>query len=528
MPGDSSRSSSDANEDPKPGAEEQSALPEVPKVVPRASMATLSLPARAGRTSRTRGRLSVLQADALKSSRAALEQRHTAILSSSVASNASNASNEDTLGATTGSATLQSFNLGLPLSQDDAQSLISEMTAARQALQLAREEADVLEVLNGEAEHGSEAEAEILALREEVASQRQTFQSEEELQERMKSEIAEAKIAEQKELSEQLELQEEAWDRECDCLRQSEQTQKDLREEVIAKAAEISVLEMRGRVEAEAEEQQRSAAAEAQLKAEQLQSELKAAESHHLRLAEEVMHMKDAANETESCRASLVEETEASKEKAEAVSELRSELRSALSETRELSELQELSAQLSAELSECGRSLGQERAQALSEVELLQKEVQEQRCEQEDLREKLSEEHQRSAVLAQAEHRLQAALQNQEVRERSFESKREEHPELSEQMASLRQQELDLRRAIAAHRYVVRNSMALPPPPPAQPIVEHESSAGSGEESPAEDEIGSTVRLSSRVSTSDCQDFLFGLRRSGMSGSTIAWLHGAT
>ena len=167
MPGDSSRSSSDANEDPKPGAEEQSALPEVPKVVPRASMATLSLPARAGRTSRTRGRLSVLQADALKSSRAALEQRHTAILSSSVASvasNASNASNEDTLGATTGSATLQSFNLGLPLSQDDAQSLISEMTAARQALQLAREEADVLEVLNGEAEHGSEGRSRDLGL----------------------------------------------------------------------------------------------------------------------------------------------------------------------------------------------------------------------------------------------------------------------------------------------------------------------------------------------------------------------------
>ena len=94
MPGDSSRSSSpDAKAEPGVSGEEQSALPEVPKVVPRASMATLSLPARAGRTSRTRGRLSVLQADALKSSRAALEQRHSAILSSSVASMASMASN---------------------------------------------------------------------------------------------------------------------------------------------------------------------------------------------------------------------------------------------------------------------------------------------------------------------------------------------------------------------------------------------------------------------------------------------------
>eukprot|EP00434_Breviolum_minutum_P029101 symbB.v1.2.025740.t1/scaffold2505.1/size135028/4 len=88
---------------------------------------------------------------------------------------------------------------------------------------------------------------------------------------------------------------------------------------------------------------------------------------------------------------------------------------------------------------------------------------------------------------------------------------------VDEEIKSLRRTETDLRRAIAAHRYVVRHMINDKPLLP--------STVSS---SKAVDEDDKTVRLSSPPSGRDCQDFLFAVPARPMSASAVAWLRGTS
>ncbi|CAE7548800.1 ANKRD44 [Symbiodinium natans] len=597
-PGDSSRSSSpgvrdDAVPELVVDAGDRDALLEAPK--PRASQATLTLPARVGRTSRTRGRLSVMQADALKSSRAALEQRHH------LHSNVSNASEDTQEPAVSQPLSVGPVGLASLAGHDDIRSLVAEMTVAREALQSARDETEALAALGGDMEdtgngdgrraefaewagQRQELEAEVLELRASREAQRQASLEIEKAEDRMSLEISEQKhqLALQTEagLQATLEMQAQqetmqAMKRECESLRQGEQKQADLKAEV-SEEAEVAAVEMRQLQEAVLKDEQRKGdlakleltVAESRAQEERrlaTVAELEAAKSDQKSLQAEVSEIKAEASElhaelreSRSCEVSelsLAEERAASTQRAqEELQELQKELHSELRSwqvqeeqrkaeqeasleqlrwrserrARELEELRELE-------EECQRFGGQERARQ-SEVEALRAEVARQSRAQEELRGLLSQEQERNEALVQAEHRLSAALSSRRglepkagVSDAAGVEGHQGHQELSMQMESLRQQELDLKRAIAAHRYVVRNSTSLPLPAPAPgPTARKQESADASADEDLEDEIGTTVKLSSRPSSSECQDFLFALRRSGMSGSTISWLQGAT
>ena len=551
MPDDSSRSSSpglrDASSE-QPGAQENGgdqsdALRQVPKV--RASQAALSLPSslpsRAGRMSRTRGRLSVMHADALKSSKALLEQRHQSH---------SNAGNDETLGSSlSASSDLAAADAAAPLS-DNSHSLMGQMAEAKEALEAARLEITTLEALHGDSalcSECSELEAEVQAAREAIAGAKagKAAVLEASLAEAV-SEIASQRlrldlhVEEAMHQKSEMEAQEEVMKRERVSLRLSEHKLADVNAKVAEQDAEKAEMQKHQLQQQDMENEQcrsevaqlKDVIAEAQASREALLVELREASADQARLQEEVWQMKaqaeDLGLQKQSCEELLSQETATSKQRAESLSELlaqQSQEAEAVSQERiEFESRAETWARELQELSEECRTGICQQMTSLNEMGILQAEVRQER--------------QKSAGLATAEHRLSVSLENHESlslnrslgakagRTNYQEASGSDHEELSEQMEYLRQQELDLRRAIAAHRYVIRNSTTLPPPAPVDQSVP-ESDAASADE-PVEDEIGTTVKLSNRPSTSECQDFLFGFRRSGMPGSTMAWLHGAT
>ena len=541
MPGDSSRSSS-PGQDTIPGPEQPTvqdgsdpsdASRQVPK--PRPSQ-LLSLPSRAGRTSRTRGRLSVMQADALKSSKAALEQRH-------LHSNVSSANSEDTLGR----SLPVSSDLACPAVRlEDVPGLLAELTLAREALQSARQEADVLAAFNEDASTSrfEELKAAALAWREEAKRHKDSLTEAANEAQRWNSEIDEQKheftghMEAQRREKLEMESQVERLKGECDQLRLSEKILLDLKVEVAEKSEEIASLEKQQLQEAHTKDEQRtselnhlqSTVVEVQTQRQELQKELEEAHADQRRQQEEVSGMKAEALELvknkSSREAVLTEETLSSAWLAKALSEEHARDRSELESRHEIlsKELEELS-------EEYQRSMSQGRSR-LSEIVVLQAEAAQQSQERGDLQTRLDLEQHKSARLAEAEHQLSAALEGRVDRTGTAMASHDrklgpdQNQELSEQMEYLRQQELDLRRAIAAHRYVVRNSTTVPPPAPVQQLA-HECDDPSADEA-LDDEIGTTVKMPNRPSTSECQDFLFGLRRSGMPNATLAWLRGAT
>ncbi|CAJ1342631.1 unnamed protein product [Effrenium voratum] len=105
--------------------------------------------------------------------------------------------------------------------------------------------------------------------------------------------------------------------------------------------------------------------------------------------------------------------------------------------------------------------------------------------------------------------------------------------EVQQRLLLLHQTETDLRRALAAHRYVVRHMVAEQPPNPPNPAAHAKRRETSASESEGEP-ISSTVRRSVQPSGRDCQDFLFSRAASAasssaasaMPASAVAWLRG--
>ncbi|CAK9021051.1 Serine/threonine-protein phosphatase 6 regulatory ankyrin repeat subunit B [Durusdinium trenchii] len=93
---------------------------------------------------------------------------------------------------------------------------------------------------------------------------------------------------------------------------------------------------------------------------------------------------------------------------------------------------------------------------------------------------------------------------------------------VQEQMRLLQQTEIDLRRAIAAHRYVVRHMVSTPG---VHAAMAPAAASTADEEEEGREEL--RVKLWSPSSGRECQDFLFGVPARRMSASTVAWLRGS-
>ncbi|CAJ1342633.1 unnamed protein product [Effrenium voratum] len=452
-----------------------------------------------------RSRLSVVQAEALRSSRAVLEQRQHG------EGPEKDPEAEDASGAETGGHA----------------KLLLELAAAKDALKAAQEQLPQVE-----AENGSSAASELAlaALKQELTEARnKQAESREEAARGPRASLpdslavrAEKSTAEWRAEHAELagdakkhkdELQEATTAR--DKLQEEMKTAAEELKEAHSSGAEAASKNVEELKEEELKEAQSSGAEAASKNVEELKEEVARAEkstaewrAEHAELAGDAKKHKDELQDATAARDKLQEEMKTS---AEELKEAQSSGTEAAS--KNLEELKE-------EVARAEKSTAEwraEHAELAGDVKKHKDELQEATAVRDKLQEKMKTEEraERASLVAPSDA---LGPRRHEVQQR---------------LLLLHQTETDLRRALAAHRYVVRHMVAEQPPNPPNPAAHAKRRETSASESEGEP-ISSTVRRSVQPSGRDCQDFLFSRAASAasssaasaMPASAVAWLRG--
>ncbi|CAJ1380441.1 unnamed protein product [Effrenium voratum] len=425
-----------------------------------------------------RSRLSVVQAEALRSSRAVLEQRQHG------EGPEKDPEAEDASGAETGGHA----------------KLLLELAAAKDALKAAQEQLPQVE-----AENGSSAASELAlaALKQELTEARNK-------QAESREEAARAEKSTAEWRAEHAELAGDA-KKHKDELQEATTARDKLQEEMNTEAEELKEAHSSG---AEAASKNLEELKEQVARAEKNTAEWRA---EHAELAGDAKKHKDELQEASAARDKLQEEM---KTAAEELKEAQSSGAEAAS--KNLEEVKE-------EVARAEKSTAEwraEHAELAGDVKKHKDELQEATAARDKLQEKMKTEEraERASLVAPSDACSRLRLDSGES---------EPGHEVQQRLLLLHQTETDLRRALAAHRYVVRHMVAEQPPNPPNPAAHAKRRETSASESEGEP-ISSTVRRSVQPSGRDCQDFLFSRAASAasssaasaMPASAVAWLRG--
>ncbi|CAJ1423119.1 unnamed protein product [Effrenium voratum] len=425
-----------------------------------------------------RSRLSVVQAEALRSSRAVLEQRQHG------EGPEKDPEAEDASGAETGGHA----------------KLLLELAAAKDALKAAQEQLPQVE-----AENGSSAASELAlaALKQELTEARNK-----QAESREEAARAEKNTAEWR--AEHAELAGDA-KKHKDELQEASAARDKLQEEMKTAAEELKEAQSSG---AEAASKNLEEVKEEVARAEKSTAEWRA---EHAELAGDAKKHKDELQDATAARDKLQEEMKTS---AEELKEAQSSGTEAASKNVE---------ELKEEVARAEKSTAEwraEHAELAGDVKKHKDELQEATAARDKLQEKMKTEEraERASLVAPSDACSRLRLDSGES---------EPGHEVQQRLLLLHQTETDLRRALAAHRYVVRHMVAEQPPNPPNPAAHAKRRETSASESEGEP-ISSTVRRSVQPSGRDCQDFLFSRAASAasssaasaMPASAVAWLRG--
>ncbi|CAJ1423120.1 unnamed protein product [Effrenium voratum] len=425
-----------------------------------------------------RSRLSVVQAEALRSSRAVLEQRQHG------EGPEKDPEAEDASGAETGGHA----------------KLLLELAAAKDALKAAQEQLPQVE-----AENGSSAASELAlaALKQELTEARNK-------QAESREEAARAEKSTAEWRAEHAELAGDA-KKHKDELQEATTARDKLQEEMNTEAEELKEAHSSG---AEAASKNLEELKEQVARAEKNRAEWRA---EHAELAGDAKKHKDELQDATAARDKLQEEM---KTAAEELKEAQSSGAEAAS--KNLEEVKE-------EVARAEKSTAEwraEHAELAGDVKKHKDELQEATAARDKLQEKMKTEEraERASLVAPSDACSRLRLDSGES---------EPGHEVQQRLLLLHQTETDLRRALAAHRYVVRHMVAEQPPNPPNPAAHAKRRETSASESEGEP-ISSTVRRSVQPSGRDCQDFLFSRAASAasssaasaMPASAVAWLRG--
>ncbi|CAJ1380440.1 unnamed protein product [Effrenium voratum] len=425
-----------------------------------------------------RSRLSVVQAEALRSSRAVLEQRQHG------EGPEKDPEAEDASGAETGGHA----------------KLLLELAAAKDALKAAQEQLPQVE-----AENGSSAASELAlaALKQELTEARNK-------QAESREEAARAEKSTAEWRAEHAELAGDA-KKHKDELQEATTARDKLQEEMNTEAEELKEAQSSG---AEAASKNLEEVKEEVARAEKSTAEWRA---EHAELAGDAKKHKDELQDATAARDKLQEEMKTS---AEELKEAQSSGTEAASKNVE---------ELKEEVARAEKSTAEwraEHAELAGDVKKHKDELQEATAARDKLQEKMKTEEraERASLVAPSDACSRLRLDSGES---------EPGHEVQQRLLLLHQTETDLRRALAAHRYVVRHMVAEQPPNPPNPAAHAKRRETSASESEGEP-ISSTVRRSVQPSGRDCQDFLFSRAASAasssaasaMPASAVAWLRG--